>query len=319
MTVWLQFIACAIVILFAGTKLSYYGDIIAEKTGLGRVWIGVILMASITSLPELVTGVSAVAVFDVPDIAVGAVLGGCMFNVLIIAFLDLIGGPTPISLRIHEGQVLTAAFGILLLGLVSISIVAGTGLPAVGWIGLSSFVFIALYLAAMRMVFLYERRRIAEFVTAMADEVCYDGVSRTKAYLLYGLNALLIIGAATYLPRLGAVLAETTGLGQTVVGNVFVAVLTSLPEVVVAIAALKIDAIDMAVGSLLGSNLFNIGILALDDLFYTPGPLLAHVAADQIVTAIAAIVMTTMAIIGLTYRIKGHDQHLCGQPQSKHK
>jgi cation:H+ antiporter len=84
------------------------------------------------------------------------------------------------------------------------------------------------------------------------------------------------------------VLAETTGLGQTVV----------------AIAALKIGAVDMAVGNLLGSNLFNIGILALDDLFYPPAPLLAHIAADQIVTAIAAIVMTTIAIIGLTYRIK---------------
>ena len=87
MLVWIQFAACAAVICYAGAKLSYYGDIIAEKTGLGRTWIGVVLMASVTSLPELITGVSSVALADVPDIAAGDVLGSCMFNILIIALL----------------------------------------------------------------------------------------------------------------------------------------------------------------------------------------------------------------------------------------
>jgi len=82
MAVWLQFIACAGIILLSGTYLSKYGDIIAEKTGLGRTWIGVILMASVTSLPELVTGISSVALFDLPDIAVGNILGACMLNLL---------------------------------------------------------------------------------------------------------------------------------------------------------------------------------------------------------------------------------------------
>ncbi|MBI5640521.1 MAG: sodium:calcium antiporter, partial [Nitrospirae bacterium] len=68
---WLAFIACTAVIVYSGTKLSKYGDIIAEKTGLGRTWIGVVLMASVTSLPELVTGISSVTYAGVPDIAVG--------------------------------------------------------------------------------------------------------------------------------------------------------------------------------------------------------------------------------------------------------
>ena len=79
MIVWLQFGICAAVILLAGVKLSYYGDIIAEKTGLGRTWIGVVLLASVTSLPELITGISSVALVGVPDIAAGDVLGSCMF------------------------------------------------------------------------------------------------------------------------------------------------------------------------------------------------------------------------------------------------
>ena len=135
MTLWLQFVACAAVIFFTGTRLSKYGDIIAEKTGLGKTWIGVILLAATTSLPELITGISSVTIFDVPDIALGNVLGACMVNLLMIAWLDVMGGSLPISARAHHGQVLTAAFGILLLGLVSLGITTSTTIPSVAWVG----------------------------------------------------------------------------------------------------------------------------------------------------------------------------------------
>jgi cation:H+ antiporter len=74
MLLWIGFIICTSIIFYSGSKLSRYGDILAEKTGLGRTWIGVILMASVTSLPDLVTGVSSVTYAGVPDIAVGDVL-----------------------------------------------------------------------------------------------------------------------------------------------------------------------------------------------------------------------------------------------------
>ena len=58
-------------IIYSGTKLAIYGDAIAEKTGMGKAWFGLVLMASVTSLPELITGISAVVIVDVPDLAVG--------------------------------------------------------------------------------------------------------------------------------------------------------------------------------------------------------------------------------------------------------
>ncbi len=62
---------------------------VAEKTGLGRLWIGVLLLAFITSIPELITGLSSVLIFATPDIAAGAVVGSCVFNMLILAMLDI--------------------------------------------------------------------------------------------------------------------------------------------------------------------------------------------------------------------------------------
>ena len=300
---WFLFILCAAVILVAGTQLSRYGDVIADMTGLGRTWIGVVLLASVTSLPELITGFSSTAIFRVPDIAMGDIAGSCMFNLLIIAMLDALHGPAPISARVHQGQVLSASFGVVLLGLVGLSIILGDMLPVIGWVSVSSVLFVAIYLLAMRVIFTYEQRRIIEeFVAEMATETEARHPSPVRVYGLFTLNAVLIVGAALYLPGLAETLAEVTGLGQTFFGTLFVALSTSLPEVVVSIAALRIGAIDMAVGNIFGSNLFNVGILALDDLFYTPGSLLAAIETSHSIAVMAAMIMTAIAIVGLTYR-----------------
>jgi len=302
MILWLQFIVVAAVILFAGSNLSRYGDVIAEKTGMGRTWVGVILMASVTSLPELITGVSSIVIFDLPEIAVGNVLGACMFNMLTIAFLDVLSGPTPISTRANQGQVLAAGFGVLMLGMAAMSIAASATTPAIGWIGWNSVAFFLIYAVSMRTVFLFERRRIAEFVHERVEAAHYDSISLGKAYRNYAVNAGLVIGAATYLPHLGDQIATATGLGGTFVGTTFIALTTTLPELIVSISALRIDAADLAFGNLLGSNLFNLAILAIDDLLYLEGPLLSDVAQSHVVSANAAMAMTAVAVIGLTYR-----------------
>lgn len=300
---WVLFIGCAAIILVAGTQLSRYGDVIADMTGLGRTWIGVVLLASVTSLPELITGISSVAIFQVPNIAMGDIAGSCMFNLLIIALLDALHGPSPISARVHQGQILAASFGVIMLGLVALSIMLSEALPVVGWVSVSSILFIGIYLLAMRTIFTYEQRRImAEFVAEMATSIEVRHLSSVRVYGLFALNAVLIVSAALYLPGLAEELAETTGLGQTFFGTIFVALSTSLPEVVVSVAALRIGAIDMAVGNIFGSNLFNIGILALDDLFYTPGSLLAAIDPSHMIAVLAAILMTAIAVVGLMYR-----------------
>ncbi|MBM4135523.1 MAG: sodium:calcium antiporter [Nitrospira sp.] len=302
MLLWIEFILCTSVIVFSGIRLSKYGDIIAEKTGLGRAWVGLVLMASVTSLPELVTGISSVTYAGVPDIAVGDVLGSCVFNMLILALLDAVYRPMPISAKAHHGNVLSAGFGILLLSIVAISLFLERYILPLGWIGPYSLLFIVIYFIAMRLVYFYEKRQIALFMKEIAVELKYKDISTKTAIVNYGLNAFVVIVAATFLPKIGEGIAETTGLGQTFVGNIFIAISTSLPEVVVSIAAVKIDAIDLAIGNLFGSNIFNILILAIDDIFFIKGPLLSFANSNHIISALSAIVMTTIAIIGLTYR-----------------
>lgn len=302
MLLWLGFLACTAVIVYSGTRLSKYGDIIAEKTGLGRAWIGVVLMASVTSLPELVTGITSVTYANVPDIAVGDILGSCVFNMFILAFLDAFYKPMPVSTKANPGHVLSAGFGILLLSTIALSLYAHSYIPAIWWIGVYSFCTLFIYIIAIRLIFYYEKRRMSEYLKEVAIETIYDDISTKNAVMHYTINALFVIIAAAFLPKIGKGIAETTGLGQTFVGNIFIAISTSLPEVVVSISAIKMGVIDLAVGNLLGSNIFNILILSLDDFFFAKGPILSFASPHHIISAISAIAMTAIAIIGLTYR-----------------
>jgi len=297
----LQFAACALVILYAGVRLSRYGDIIAEKTGLGGAWIGVALLATVTSLPELITGASSVLVFDVPDIAVGDVIGSCMFNLLILAFLD-VRDPAPLTARIHQGHVLSAAFGVLQLGLVALAMLAGARAPVVGWVGAHSFLFLAVYVFAIRTIFTFERNRMRDVAEQMTREIRYRDVSLQRAAALFGAAAAGLVAAAAYLPGVAEQFAASAGLSESFVGSLLVAISTSLPEVAVSIAAARIGAVDLAAGNLFGSNVLNIAVLGIDDLLYTRGSLLSAVASVHLLSLTASILMTAVAIIGLTYR-----------------
>jgi len=304
MLLWAAFIICTSAIVYAGIKLSRYGDIIAEKTGLGRTWIGVVLMASVTSLPELVTGISSVTFAGVPDIAAGDVFGSCVFNMLILTILDGLYRQVPISTKAHYGNILSGGLGILLISIVSLSLLAGEKITPFGWIGAYSLLNCVIYFAAMRLIFYYEKRRITAYIKEVAEELRYKDISKKTAFVNYGINAFIVIIAAVFLPKIGEGIAESTGLGQTFVGNIFIALSTSLPEVVVSISAVRMDAIDMAIGNLFGSNIFNIFILAIDDFFFLKGPILSHVNPHHAISALSAIAMTAIAIIGLTYRVE---------------
>ena len=103
-------------------------------------------------------------------------------------------------------------------------------------------------------------------------------------------------------PVIRAALADAMGWNRSFVGTLFVAAITTLPELAVTLSALRIGALDMAIGNLLGSNLFNVAVIAIDDLFFTAGPLLGHVAPVHATTAFSAVIMSALAVIGLLYR-----------------
>jgi cation:H+ antiporter len=300
--IWFKFVLCLAVVLFAGTKLAQYGDAIAEKTGLGRIWIGLVLLAAITSIPELVTGASAAALVRSPDLALGTLFGSCSLNLAILALLDILHRHTPVLSVASPRHVITAAWGALLIALAAASIVAGGRFSflALGWVGIPSIAIFTVYLVGIWWMF--RRERGQRLHAAPTTSLQYDKFTTRTVCIRFALAAAIVIAAGMWLSFIGNEIAETTGWGATFVGSLFLAITTSMPELVVTVAALRLGAVDMAVADILGSNMFNIAIILAVDLFYTPGSVLSAASGTHLNTAVVAVAMSLLVIVGLRFR-----------------
>ena len=305
MLIWMQLLLCLAIIAYAGYYLSRYGDIIADKTGMSASWVGLLLLSTATSLPELVTGLSSVTAADTPDIAVGDVLGSTVFNLAILVMLDALYRTETLYSRAAQGHILSASLGTLLIAFAGFSLLLERGgmSPSFGHIGAYTPLIIAVYLVSMRAVYSYERRTLSEYAGESAER--YPEVSLRGAIKGYAHSALAVVLAGTWLPFVAKDISDMMGWGQSFVGTLLVAAVTSAPEVAVTVSALRIGALDMAIANLLGSNLFDIVILAIDDLFYINGPILAHVHTSHGLTAFTAVMMSALVTVGLIFRPQG--------------
>lgn len=299
---WFQLAICALTIAYAGAKLTRLADAIGEKTGMSGSWVGLLLLAAVTSLPELATGISAVRVADAPNIALGDVLGSTVFNLALLVVLDVLYRPETIYRRASTGHILSAGFAVVMLSVVGAGVLMEREqvVPRLGSVGAYTPLLVLLYVLAMRSVFSYENRQTRG--EQAAGQQNYAGLSLRSASLRFAAFACVVTLAGIWLPVAGSRIADEMGWTRTFVGTLLVAGATSLPEIVVTLAALRLRALDMAIGGLLGSNLFDLLIVAVDDVFYAKGPILANVSPVHAVTALSAVMMSGAVIVGLVYR-----------------
>lgn len=305
MNIWLEFLIMAGLIIISGTYLSRFGDVIADKTGLGQAIIGVALIAMATSLPELVTS-STAGFLNAPNIAVGNAFGSNTFNLIILGIIDVMhDNKLPLSFSLNYSHVMTGAWGILLSAIVVISIIiANFTNYSIGifGVGLDSIIILLTYFLAMFLVVRFGRKNPLDESTR--EEAPFLETSLQKASLGFAVCAAVIVYAGVRLAVTGDQIATMTGIDHTFIGSILIAAATSLPELVTAIAAVKIKAYDMAAGNVLGSNIFNMSIVFFADIFYRDGYLLSSVKMLHLITASIGIIMSSIFIVGLFYKSK---------------
>lgn len=294
----LLFLVGGAVLVRAGASLAVSGDQLAERTGLGRMLVGMLLVAFATSLPEIATDVVAVAA-DAPDLAVADLFGSSMANMAILAIIDLRhhGRLWP---TVELGHARVAAVAIILTSVAAIGILTPTG-PQIGWVGFDTILVGVLYVAAM--VWLRRAPTLARASTPQPVPLPLplddgDGAElRMRPIVLRFLGAAVAILAAAPVVALSLKrVAEETGVGETSIGSSLLAITTSLPELIVCFAALRIGAHDLAVGNLFGSNAANMSVLLLLDLVYVDGPILAAVSPEQVTAAVGAMLLMALAV-----------------------
>lgn len=303
----LQFVLSAGVIAVAGSALTRSADVIAERTGLGRLLAGSIFLAAATSLPEASVDVSAVRMGAV-DIAVGDLLGSSLFNLLILAVMDCLHAPRWRMLSpVAAAHALPATQSIALTALAGIGVLMGPG-PAsatVAGLGPAVLAILLAYALGVRMIYLDQR------VAAAEDEGRREAVRPTgpvatppplgRAIATYLAAAAAIFAAGPALAGAADRIATATGLGGSFVGTTFVALSTSLPELVASLSAVRMGAPDLAIGNIFGSNVFNMVLLVPLDLAH-PGSLLADASPIHALTCLATVLATSVAVMGQLYR-----------------
>lgn len=287
---WLQLALAAGAIVSAGAKLSRYGDQIARITGLSSGWIGMVLLAVVTSLPELVAGVSAVTLARAPEVAIGNVLGACVLNYAMIAVLDGLHRSASIYSVASQGHALGAGFAVLMLGAGGLALLlsdeGGVGIGHVS--GLVTPLLFLLYAVAMRTIYDYERRALAQ---SPEPDPPQGSLGLRALAWRYAAASAVVVAASLWLPFIATALAREIGWTQGFVGTLLVALATTLPELTVTIAAVRLGALDLAIGNLIGSSLFNLVVLGIDDILYVPGSLYAAAAPPHAVSVITGAMM----------------------------
>lgn len=285
------FLISSTLVVYSGIKLSKYGDIIATKTPLGHSFVGLAFLAFFTSLPELISSVGAVTIVDAPDLVFGNVYGSNMVNILIIFFLDVAYKKGGIFKEVSLSNIVTASFGVILPLISALGFLIN--IEIFGMISFISVIILFIYFMSM-----YSAYRTIEIVDEDIKEDV-SGESLNKAIFMFMAMAAIIVFAGLLLSKSADQIATSTGLGRTVVGSFMLAIVTSLPEVSACFGAIKVGSVNMAIGNLFGSNVFNITVIPIADMFYTKGDMFLNAAKINLFSAISAAIILMIAVLGI--------------------
>ena len=300
------FILAGAVVVVAGTALARFGEAIAQRTRVGQLWIGAVLLAGATSLPELGTDVAATRMGAL-DLALGDLFGSSMANMLILALIDLLPPRRNVLRQATLDHALAVCMAISLHGLACAFLLAPSGYLVAG-VSVESIVLVLVYLLGTRAVYRHAMRNygLAQ-VTEQSEAAKPEGEqlpTLRRAVAGFALAAAVTLAAAPVFAYAAERVAVSTGLGETFMGTWLVGLSTSLPELVASLAALRLGAFDLAVGNLIGSNAFNMAILIAVDLAHPGASIFVDGSQTHALTAVSGIVLMALGLAAIVYRAK---------------
>ncbi|MEZ5065934.1 MAG: sodium:calcium antiporter [bacterium] len=293
------------IIALAGTRLVVLTDRLADRTGLGEAVMGGVFLGAVTSLPGITASVSAAAQ-GFPRLALANALGGIAAQTAFLAIADL--AYRKANLEHAAASVPNMLWGALLIALLAGLLVLMVG-PDVDFAGIhpmTPLLFLA-YLLGARLV-----RRAREepmWMPRVTDATAPDVPAResfagggASAWVGLLMAAILVIAAGWVSTRAGIAIVARSSLSETAVGALVLALVTSLPELVTSVAAVRHGALTLAVGNVLGGNAFDTLFAAAADVAYRDGSLYHAAGPPELALAAVTILMTAVLLLGMLRR-----------------
>jgi len=294
---WLIFLLSALGIILAGIRLAPYGEALGRHLGIGDGWIGLIFLATLTSIPELTTTVTGASI-GAPNIALGNAFGSNLFNVVIVVVMDiLLLGRGPFLAKVRPYHTISGGMAILLTLFAALGIALN---PRSTFLGISpiSLLILAGYVVGVYLLYRAEQEDAPK-------EKERPTLPLSKAAIGFSLSGAVIVIAGFFLVRASKAISISSGLSASFMGAILVAIVTSLPELSTSIGALRIGAYDMIVGNLFGSNMFNILTIFFADAAFRRGSIYAGLGnggPDQLIVAIFGMLLTVVAVVAIAVR-----------------
>lgn len=300
----IAFGVAALVIVFAGSRLARHADTLADRTGLGEALFGILFLAGVTSLPDFAATLSA-ALDNRPDLAMSNVMGSMAVNLAFLGVADIVyrkanlehAAASPVNLML-------AGLLIVLLTLPLFAIFTPT---VAQWrVHPITPVIVAAYLFGLHLVHRTRARpmwfpRLTH--QTVSDEPDQHPRGRTPTVWFGFIVMAVVTGMAGWtLMEAAKGIIDHTGLSETLVGGLFTALATSTPELVTTIAAIRIGALTLAVSNILGTNCFNMLVVAAADAGYAHGSIYHDMAPVQMTWGLVSILMTAILLLGLVRR-----------------
>jgi cation:H+ antiporter len=301
------FVAAAVIIALVGTQMSQVSDRLADSTGLGEAVMGAVFLGGSTSLAGIVTSVTAAAGGHA-ELAVSNAIGGIAAQTAFLALADIFY--TKANLEHAAASVTILVQGTLLITLLSIPLIGMSGPQVAIWeIHPATIVLFAAYLFGLRLIYssqknkMWSPRQTEETRQETKDETASEN-NLTQLWLKFALFAVIIAVSGYVIAQAGVFIAAQTGFSESVVGGLFTAISTSLPELVITIAAVRQGALALAVGGVIGGNCFDLLLLGFSDIAYRQGSIYNAIADRQIFVLALTILMTGILLLGLLEREK---------------
>ncbi len=247
-------------IVVVSIGLSNCMDKIDKKTEIGGALLGGVFLAIITSLPELFTSLTALFQLDKPQVVQGNVVGSNLFNIAIIALMSLVYIKKFVHYRYMKQQVIALSFCAIQCILVLFALFIKASIDVS---------FMSIHIVSILIIILY-CFGVKSFQQVDDINVPSKPV-KTSIYVLFIqfiLLAIALVFISIQLTKVSDLVAISLGLNATLAGAIFLGIATSLPELTSAITLFKLNNMNAAIASLIGSCMFNFLILSISDFLY---------------------------------------------------
>lgn len=288
--IYVAYIVLAILVVYLSVQLSFYVDALDKKTNLSGAFIGGVMLAAVTSLPELFTSLTAVLALDQPELVQGNVLGSNIFNLCVIGGLLIFTANRYKEAKIAKSNTSTLLYGLAMYIVVLVAIM----FPMEVNLGIFNINLMSIFVL---VVYFFNVKFMSNDESGNSEEESNCTLSVKQICIRFILFSVGLVIVSILLTQVTNQIATELNLGATVAGAIFLGIATSLPELSASVNLVRMNNYNASFGNIVGSNVFNFIILVFADVLFTKGSI--YINQPQVMNLLLFGIFSTVCTLGL--------------------